>query len=120
MSKEVKETARQRRARTSKFNSRDPYAREGSFEIVALFHGNTTPQSAPFSNLGAAISRLRKLSTNPDLRVVKLIEHVTVRDAKGNQSGKRADTIHQFMRSGPQEFFNDKAPWWETHREARA
>lgn len=120
MSKEVKETARQRRARTSKFNSRNPHAREGSFELVAMFHGNATPQSAPFNNLGAAIGRLQRLMTNPDLRVVKIIEHTTLRDAKGNQSGKKADTIHQFVCSSPQEFADGKAPWWETHRESRA
>lgn len=114
MTKETKETARQRRARTSKFNSLDPHARAGSFEISAIFHGNPSPQNAPFSNLGAAIGRLQRLSTNPDLRVVKIIEHVTVRDAKGNQSGKRAETIHQFMRVSPQEFANGKAPWWES------
>lgn len=112
MSKEVKETARQRRARTSKF--RDFNARDGSFEISAVFDGNPMPQNAPFTNLGAAIGRLQRLSTNPDLCVVKIIEHVTVRDAKGNQSGKRAVTIHQFMRSGPQEFANGKSFWWES------
>lgn len=108
MSKEVKETAKQRRARTSKFNSLDPHARAGNFEISAIFHGNPTPQNAPFNNLGAAIGRLQRLSTNPDLRVVKIIEHKT------GETGKRAETIHQFVRSGPQEFANGKSSWWET------
>lgn len=116
MTKEVKETAKQRRARISKFNSLDPHARNGSFEISAIFHGNPSPQNAPFTNLGAAIGRLRRLYTNPDLRVVKIIEHTTVRDASGNQSGKRAETIHQFMRSGYQEFASGNSPWWETHK----
>ena len=108
MSKEVKETARQRRARTSKFNSLDPHARAGNFELVAMFHGNPTPQPAPFNNLGAAIGRLRRLYTNPDLRVVKIIEH---------KVGKRPETIHQFMRSGPQEFAGKEGNfWWESHR----
>lgn len=111
MSKEVKETARQRRARTSKFNSLDPHARAGNFELVAMFHGNPTPQPAPFNNLGAAIGRLRRLYTNPDLRVVKIIEYHT------EKSGKRAETIHQFMRAGPQEFSGKEAKsWWESHR----
>lgn len=116
MTKEVKETARQRRARTSKFNSRDPHARDGSFELAAIFHGNPQPQTAPFNNLGAAIGRLQRLSTNPDLRVVKIIEHITVRDHQGNQSGKRTETIHQFMRADYQQFANGKQPWWETSR----
>ena len=110
MSKEVKETAKQRRARTSKFNSLDPHARAGSFEIAAIFHGNPQPQMAPFNNLGAAIGRLQRLYTNPDLRVVKIIEHIT------SESGKRAETIHQFMRSAPQEFANGRSPWWESAR----
>lgn len=108
MTKEVKETARQRRARTSKFSALDPHARVGSFEISAIFHGNPSPQNAPFNNLGAAIGRLQRLSTNPDLRVVKIIEHIT------DKSGKRAATIHQFMRVSPQEFANGKSPWWES------
>lgn len=108
MSKEVKETARQRRARTSKFSSLDPHARAGSFEIAAIFHGNPQPQMAPFNNLGAAIGRLQRLSTNPDLRVVKIIEYVS------SGSGKRAMPIHQFMRAGYQEFANGKSPWWES------
>jgi len=108
MSKEVKETAKQRRGRTSKFSSLDLHARAGSFEISAIFHGNSSPQNAPFNNLGAAIGRLQRLSTNPDLRVVKIIEHVT------SKSGKRAETIHQFMRTGYQEAANGKAPWWES------
>lgn len=110
MSKEVKETARQRRARTSKFNSLDPHARAGNFELVAMFHGNPTPQPAPFNNLGAAIGRLRRLYTNPDLRVVKIIEY------KADKVGKRAEVIHQFMRADYQEFANSKQPWWETSR----
>lgn len=114
MNKEVKETAKQRRARTSKFNSRDPYTREGSFEISAIFHGNSQPQTALFNNLGAAIGRLQRLYTNPDLRVVKIIEHITVRDHEGNQLGKRAETIHQFMRADYQEFANGKNAWWES------
>lgn len=108
MAKEVKETAKQRRARTSKFKSNDPHARPGNFEISALFSGTLKPQLAPFNNLGGAIARLQRLLTNPDIRVVKIIEHVT------SESGKRAVTIHQFVRAGHQEFTNGKSAWWES------
>lgn len=112
MAKEVKETARQRRARTSKFNRRDENARTGSFEIMALFDGNPKPQSAPFPNLSAALARFDRLSTNPALTVVKLIEFTTLRGADDNQAGTRINVLHQLNRTH-QEFANGKHPWWE-------
>lgn len=113
MSKETKETARQRRARTSKFNKRDENARMGSFEIMATFEGNPKPQSAPFPNLSAALARFDRLSTNPALQVVKLIEFTTMRDSNDNQAGTRINVLHQLNRTN-QEFANGKQPWWET------
>ena len=107
MAKEVKETARQRRQRTSKFANHVPKKKGSSFEIAAIFEGNPQPQTAPFPNLAAALARFVRLSTNPALQTVKLIEY-----SFNNETGKRVNVLHQLTRQ-VQEFAGGHKAWWE-------
>lgn len=116
MSKQVTETARQKRARTSKFAGLDELNRTGQFEVVGIYEGNPTPQPMPFPNLSAALSRYAKIGgSNPALQVLRLIEYTTIRDGEGNQAGKKAVVLHQLIRN-EQIFANGRNPWWESHR----
>lgn len=117
MSKQVTETARQKRARTSKFANRDEHFRHGQFEVVGIYEGNPNPQPVPFPNLSAALSRYAKISmSNPALQVLRLVEYETIRDSEGNQAGKRPIVLHQFQRTH-QKFANGRQAWWESARD---
>lgn len=88
-------------------------SRNGSFEVVALFVGKTVPDTAPFPNEAAALARFDRLSTNPALLNVKVVEHRDVFNADNVLLGKRSETLYA-LTTMAQEFANSRAPWWES------
>lgn len=79
----------------------------GSFEVVAIFLGSEDkPQSAPFPNLDAALSRYNRICSNESLVAVKLVEEVAVL-MDGKAVGTRQRVLHSFTRNN-QEFANSR------------
>lgn len=88
-------TAREFRAKNSKFNR--PVTTSGSYDVEAIFDGNPVVQTAPFPNDAAAIARFERLSSNPNVLEVRVVQ---------SKDGKRA-TIFS-LKKGGQEFANSK------------
>ena len=115
MAKEVKETARQRRQRTSKFANHVPQHKDAiNFDVIGTYQGNSKPQPMSFTNLAAALSRFAKISTgNPALERLVLVEKRVSRDKNDNQSGPaKFYTLLELNRS-IQQFANGQRSWWE-------
>lgn len=97
------ETARSRRARTSKFRNRDPNYRKGNFAVLALYYGHDTAQSAPTDNLSKALAHYAALSIKSNILVLKLVEYTTV---EGSNETKTT-VLHQLHKTN-QRFLNSK------------
>ncbi len=100
-------TRRQFNSQYSKFAGHRPKSENGSFEIVALFNGNPAPQTAPFPNEAAALTRFDVLRGNPAAHSIKIVKNVVEYGADGRAKGLRPTTIYSLTRSG-QEFANSK------------
>lgn len=83
-------------------------ARSGNFEVVALFDGNPAPQTAPFPNEIAAYERFIRLSSNPNVNDLRVVENRVAYDADGKPIGLRRVTLFSLQRFGSQQFANSK------------
>lgn len=99
-------TAREYRAKRSKFAKRDENYRKGSFAVAALYFGNDKAQEMPCKDMADALSRFAAVIKNPNVLVVKLIEFTNVKDS--NQP--RAAVLHQFHKTN-QQFCNSKVEY---------
>lgn len=103
MKPEKPETARSRRARTSKFRNRDPNYRKGNFAVLALYYGHDNAQSAPTDNLSKALAHYAALSVKTNILVLKLVEYTVV---EGSNEPKTV-VLHQLHKTN-QRFVNSK------------
>jgi len=99
-------TRRAYNAKHSKFANHTASAVNGSFEVVALFEGNPVEQTAPFPNELAALSRFERLSSNPNVLSLKVVQNVP-QMIDGKPTGLRRVALYSLTKSG-QEFANSR------------
>jgi hypothetical protein len=100
-------TRRQYNRTKGKFANLEPKSENGSFEVVTVFDGNPVEQTAPFPTMAAALSRFEKLSTNPNIRTLKVVKNVVTFNSKGEATGMNRVAIHTLHRLG-QQFANSR------------
>lgn len=97
-------TRRQYNAQNSKFANHRQVT-QGNFELIALFHGKVTPDTATFPNEAAVLARFDRLRSNPALRAIRVVHR---------KSNIKPSTVYSFQRFGEQEFAFKDRPWWES------
>lgn len=113
-------TAREFRAKHSKFKHVTTKNDVGSFEVQVLMYGNDLPQTAPFNNRHAALARFEKMTTNPNVSVVKLVQYtmaatgeskknVLLQVVKTNQTFANSKTEIFYRRKGSNDLFGKSA-----------
>lgn len=95
-------TAREYRAKHSKFKKADPNYRKGSFIVTSLYYGHDQGQEAPVKTLTEAMAHYAATVKNRNALVVKVIE--LVKNAEGETVRK---VLHQYHNTNMQ-FINSK------------
>lgn len=101
-------TAREYRAKNSKFKNADPNYRKGQFIISTLYFGHDQGQDAPCKSLSEAMAHYAATVKNRNALVVKVIELLPDYDKDGKLLPKpRRAVLHQYHNTNMQ-FGNSK------------